>query len=236
MPTPSGTDDGAVRDARRFGATQRRVLGVDDRTVATRNAVDRLLGLPELATPGPRGVLAASIAVRDELDVSSGFDVLRSRGWRVALPVVIGDAPPAHRPAGVPTDEQGRMSFRLHEPGTTLVPGRFGIPEPLDAGDDLSPSDLDVVVAPCVAVDEAGTRVGFGAGYYDRALADADTRPVVVVVAFEVQVVRPDLPVRAWDVPADVVVTDRRTIRLSGTAVQLGRGPVGGGSGGAPAR
>ncbi|MEI2699476.1 MAG: 5-formyltetrahydrofolate cyclo-ligase [Microthrixaceae bacterium] len=47
---------------------------------------------------------------------------------------------------------------------------------------------LDVVVAPCTAVDEAGTRVGFGGGYYDRALGSASPRPAVVVVAFEAQV------------------------------------------------
>jgi len=52
----------------------------------------------------------------------------------------------------------------------------------------------------------------------DRALADGSDagptrprRPVVVAAAFEVQVVG-ELPMRAWDVPADVVVTERRTI------------------------
>lgn len=160
--------------------------------------------------------------VHEELDVREAFDALRSRGWHIALPVV---------------GEGRTMTFRLHGPGATTVPGRFGIPEPVPgSGADLSASELDVVVAPCVAVDRAGTRVGFGAGYYDRALADSTDRPVVVVAAFEVQVLDVKLPIRPWDVAADVVVTEQRTFRPSGTAARRGRGPAGDGSGGAPAR
>ncbi len=102
------------------------------------------------------------------------------------------------------------MSFRAWDPGEPTVPNRFGIEEPpADGRGDLAASALDVVVLPCTAVDRCGRRLGFGAGYYDRALADAgDGRgPLVVCVAFDVQVVG-ELPVRPWDVPADVVVTE----------------------------
>ena len=119
------------------------------------------------------------------------------------MPAVVGDS----------------LVFREWRDGDRLVPGRFGIPEPPDDGrDTIDAAGLAVVVVPCVAVDKHGTRVGSGFGYYDRALADGSDagptrprRPVVVAAAFEVQVVG-ELPVRAWDVPADVVVTERRTI------------------------
>lgn len=106
------------------------------------------------------------------------------------------------------------MTFREWRADDVLVPGAFGIEEPPDDGRGAVSADaLSVVVAPCVAVDRAGTRVGFGAGYYDRALAEPDRRPEVVVAAFDVQVLADELPRRPWDVPADVVVTERRTWR-----------------------
>ena len=68
-----------------------------------------------------------------------------------------------------------------------------------------------MVVVPCVAVDPSGNRLGFGAGYYDRALAGPS--PVIRLgVAFEVQVVDRIEPA-PWDVPLDVVVTESRVIR-----------------------
>ena len=60
------------------------------------------------------------------------------------------------------------------------APGRP--PEP--SGDFLPPSrlaDADIIIVPALAVDNTGTRLGQGAGWYDRALAEA--RPGVPIVA-----------------------------------------------------
>ncbi|MBA3277317.1 MAG: 5-formyltetrahydrofolate cyclo-ligase [Geodermatophilaceae bacterium] len=66
----------------------------------------------------------------------------------------------------------------------TFRPGRLGIPEP--TGEDLGLDGLteaEAVLAPALAVDRNGTRIGYGRGYYDRALSrlPAD-RPVLAVV------------------------------------------------------
>ena len=195
-----------VDRARSHGRTARAALDPRDREAATRSVVTRLSELAELGGREPGSVpgrVAISVAVRGELDVTGVAAVVRDRGVEVWLPAVVGDS----------------LVFREWRDGDRLVPGRFGIPEPPDDGrDTLDATGLDVVVIPCVAVDERGTRVGSGFGYYDRALADGSDagptrprRPVVVAAAFEVQVVG-ELPMRAWDVPADVVVTERRTI------------------------
>lgn len=226
MVSPSDTPDAAspIDAARAAGLAARSALDPDERASATAAVVQRVLDLAELQSPGVRGVVAGSVSVQGEIDLSDALDALRARGWRIALPVVGGGDP-------------GVMRFRIHRSGDPLVVGRFGIPVPAPGGlPELTAADLDVVIAPCVAVDEAGTRVGFGAGYYDRALADPTERPLVVVAAFEVQVVRDALAARPWDVAGDVVVTDRRTIRPSGTAGRRGRGPADGGCGGVPAR
>lgn len=213
--TEDGTIAERIDDARGRGRRARAEVVGEDRERATESAVASLCALDELARPGRTGRVALSRPIRDELDVTAAADPLRARGWTIWLPVV---------------GAQRTLTFREWRPGDDLVRGAFGIEEPPDDGrPTLVAGDLDAVVAPCVAVDTSGTRVGFGAGYYDRALADVDSRPTVVVAAFDgqvldgqvldvnmldVNVLDGPLPRRAWDVPADVVATDRRTIRL----------------------
>lgn len=201
--SPIGAPADEFADARRRGREARSALAGDRRARATAAAIDAVDAVAELAAPDGSGRVGLSRAVRDELDLSGLEERLRARGWSTWLPVV----DPSPGPTG-PT-----MAFREWRPGDELVAGAYGIEEPPDDGRELiAAAALEAVVVPCVAVDAAGTRVGFGAGYYDRALAEPATRPWVVVAAFDDQVVDA-LPRRHWDVPADVVVTDRRTIR-----------------------
>ncbi len=51
-----------------------------------------------------------------------------------------------------------------------LVPKSFGILEPDDSFPLVLPTEIDLVVAPCVAADRSLHRLGHGAGYYDRYL------------------------------------------------------------------
>lgn len=198
---PTGAADRIDR-ARSAGRSARRRLVGADRVAATASIRDRLLDLVELQ--GGTDERTASVAlyapVDGEVDVSAIAPALRERGMTVSLPTVGSDEADIH--------------FRDWRPGDRLVRGQFGVLEPPQDGRcPRTASELDVVVAPCTAVDEAGTRVGFGGGYYDRALGSASPRPAVVVVAFEAQVSRDPLPRRPWDVPADVVLTDARTFR-----------------------
>lgn len=194
-----------VADARRRGQRARAELPPADRSNATSGAVAAVCSLQELSTPTGAGRVALSWPLRDELDLRDAAPTLRDRGWSTWLPVVVGRS----------ATDPGRMAFREWRPADEMAIGAFGISEPPDDGRPLlDASELDVVVAPCVAVDRSGTRVGFGAGYYDRALADPSGRALVVVACFDVQVLDGTLPRREWDVPADVVVTDRRTVRI----------------------
>lgn len=107
-----------------------------------------------------------------------------------------------------------RLWFAPYRPGDPLAPNRYGIPEPCARGVKLLPAwALDLILAPLVAFDEAGNRLGMGGGYYDRTLAFLRQRahwhrPRLLGIAFEFQRVEP-LAVNAWDVPLDGIVTDR---------------------------
>lgn len=141
--------------------------------------------------PHESPVVALSVPVDGEIDVTGIADALRADGWTVALPVVLDDRD---------------MEFREWRADGELLRGRFRVLEPAD-GPAVQPH---IVVVPCVAVDERGNRLGFGKGFYDRSLSSAP-RPVAVGVVFDEQVVAA-VPAEPWDVPLDVVVTPTRRI------------------------
>jgi 5-formyltetrahydrofolate cyclo-ligase len=98
-----------------------------------------------------------------------------------------------------------------------LVTGRFGLAEP--AGPALPAGALasaDVVVVPALAVARDGTRLGRGAGYYDRALPLARPDALLVAVVFDDELVD-ELPAEEHDRPVGAVVTP------SGGWQELGR-------------
>ncbi len=93
-----------------------------------------------------------------------------------------------------------------------LAPGAFGILEPKKGHlRPISIREADLVLVPLVAWDEKGHRLGYGAGYFDRALAGAK-RVTKVGLALESQRL-PNIPASRHDVPLDVVVTEKRVVR-----------------------
>lgn len=86
------------------------------------------------------------------------------------------------------------------------APGRHGIREPV--GPRLpatAAGSADLMLIPACAVDRAGTRLGWGLGYYDRCLAALDPRPPVYAVVHDADLVAA-LPRDPHDVPVTGVV------------------------------
>jgi 5-formyltetrahydrofolate cyclo-ligase len=110
---------------------------------------------------------------------------------------------------------KGRMWFLRWRPGDPLQTNRFGIPEPMFSTRARLPGwMLQLVITPLVAFDDQLNRLGMGKGYYDRSFAFRHHRSrwkCPVLCGFAHQFQRSDaLAVNAWDVPMDVVVTDKQ--------------------------
>jgi 5-formyltetrahydrofolate cyclo-ligase len=87
-----------------------------------------------------------------------------------------------------------------------LAPGPFGVLEP--QGDRLvSTEDLDLIVVPGVAFDRNGHRLGYGRGFYDRALALCRSDCVKVGFAYDFQLLG-SLPVAQHDQKLSVLMTE----------------------------
>lgn len=90
-----------------------------------------------------------------------------------------------------------------------------GIPEPRPEFNRCIPlSDVELMVLPGVAFDIQGHRLGYGAGYYDRLLGNAERRPFLVGLAFEMQIVD-EIPIGNHDVRMDKIITENRVIDCS---------------------
>lgn len=100
------------------------------------------------------------------------------------------------------------LSFLPATPATPFKKNHHGIPEP-DVASDLKTSveDLDLILMPIVGFDMRCTRLGMGAGYYDRTLENKKYG-TLYGVAFQFQRVDFIEP-QPWDVPMDAVITQK---------------------------
>lgn len=181
------------RRVRREILERRDAIAEGDRDTRGARATHRLLALPELAAAGS---VLAFWSFGSEVPTEPLIAALHERGATVALPRIEG----------------ADLVAVAFAPGGPTRTTSFGAREPL--GDHtIPPADLDVVVVPGVAFDARGSRVGYGAGFYDRFLPRTDA--FTVGLGFDLQVVDRNLPAGRFDLPIDAVVTEERVIRVS---------------------
>ncbi len=109
----------------------------------------------------------------------------------------------------------GVLDWAAYDGWDQLVRGPIGLREP--AGPRLGAGALasvDLVVAPALAVDRTGTRLGRGGGYYDRALTGVAPAHVVAVVFDDEIVAR--LPREEHDRPVGAALTPSGIVALNG--------------------
>lgn len=87
-----------------------------------------------------------------------------------------------------------------------LRPGPHGILEPPYTLPVVDPAAIDLIVAPCLAAAPNGARLGHGGGFYDRFFARSGAARVVFCPS---AAVFPRLPAGEFDLPADLVITER---------------------------
>ncbi len=107
---------------------------------------------------------------------------------------------PQHRYA-FPRCLPGR-ALAFHEvgdPTRELVPGAMGILAPRAELPLIAPGQLDLVLVPGVAFTEAGERLGYGGGYYDRYLPHCRHAAIAALAFAEQMLPVGSLPTEAHD-------------------------------------
>jgi len=162
-----------------------------------------------LAAEAPEaGAQAAARIPLDELPPFQSFAAYAPQGSEIDPgPLVRRLADTGAQPClPVAADRDGPLEFRLWDSRTPLQPDAFGIPSPPLWSDAVLP---DLVIAPLLAFDRAGGRLGQGAGHYDRALENLRAlRPVFVLgLAYAGQEL-PEAPMEPHDQRLDAILTE----------------------------
>jgi 5-formyltetrahydrofolate cyclo-ligase len=140
-------------------------------------------------------------SIRREVETRRMIGELLNLGKEVSLPI-----------CNAGQDLEAGCIRDLSELGPTRFAGtqlsKVGLLEPKPGVPLMAPESIDLIVAPGVAFDERGFRLGHGAGYYDRFLPKA-SRAHKLGLAYDFQVVK-ELPVEPHDIPLDSLLTPTR--------------------------
>ena len=108
-------------------------------------------------------------------------------GKRVAVPKVYGDT----------------MRFIYLDDMSQVETGYAGIPEPIADG-PVADDPTALVLMPGLAFDEAGHRIGYGGGFYDKFLAAEPEHPTLAL-CYAFQMLE-HLDTEEFDIPVDEVL------------------------------
>ncbi len=131
----------------------------DTYRAAASDAIQRaVLGSDEYKAAGS---VFAYVAVPTEPDTRRVIERALSDGKRVYVPKCVS--------------KTEMLAVRIRTM-TDLAPGAYGIPEPVDCSETAAPNEIDLILVPCVSASRDGKRLGHGAGYYDRFLAESGAK------------------------------------------------------------
>ncbi|MBE6923194.1 MAG: 5-formyltetrahydrofolate cyclo-ligase [Ruminococcaceae bacterium] len=108
-------------------------------------------------------------------------------GKRVAVPKCYGE----------------EMRFIWLDDLSAVAKNAMGIPEPMADG-PVAQDETALVLMPGVAFDQAGNRIGYGGGYYDKFLAREGNHPTLAL-CYAFQMVE-HLEAEEFDIPVDRVL------------------------------
>ncbi|RWL82600.1 MAG: 5-formyltetrahydrofolate cyclo-ligase [Mesorhizobium sp.] len=140
----------------------------------------------------PGRIVSGFWPMRSEVDVRPLMFALREKGARLCLPAIL---------------DKTTMVFRELVRGAPMVEMGFGTVGPHEEAEVLDPT---LMLVPLAAFDARGHRIGYGAGYYDRAiamLAEKGIAPRLIGIAFDCQEVE-RVPEENHDVIIPEILTE----------------------------
>lgn len=126
---------------------------------------------------------------KGEIDLRHLVRKLVSKGADASLPVVV--------------EKNRPLEFWRWSPRMKMQRGVWKIPVPAERT-VVRPTAL---LVPLLGVDEAGYRLGYGGGYYDRTLAAMTPRPLTIGVGYGIGRLRTIHP-QPHDIPMDAIATE----------------------------
>lgn len=188
------TDASLVKRALRAELRERRRTRTSVERDSATEGFTRML--TQLVTESDARIVACYLSAVNEPNTRDFLNWARDEGIRILFPI---------------TRDDGLLDWTYGD-GETETEGLHGMPEPV--GEIMGPlviNDVDLILIPAAAIDEAGTRLGWGRGYFDRTLGSMEKCPPVYAIVFDDEVVS-QLPSELHDQPVTGVVTPTRIL------------------------
>lgn len=188
------TDTAELKQALRASIRAARIAMDEDQRTKSRTGLTARLS--ELVRSQSARSLSCFLPMPSEPDTRPFLEWAQQQGINTLLPS---------------SQPDGQLGWILSS-GTGTVRGAHGVDEPL--GEILGPDavdSVDLMLIPAAAIDRHGNRLGWGRGYFDRALARLDGRAPVFAVIHD-QELLDSVPAEPHDVSITGVVTPLRTV------------------------
>ena len=183
--------------SRRILLDERRKLTASQRREKSLRIADNCRRIPSFEEAG---IICSYVGFGEEVETADLIRSLLAAERSVAVPVL--------------HDASADISFSTLLSWDSLEPNRFGILEPSEElCSPLPIASIPLFLIPGLAFGTDGSRLGFGMGCYDKALADRSPTALVVGLCFDLQI-RKSLPNETHDVPVDMIITETRVISV----------------------
>ncbi len=149
----------------------------------------------------------AYFSVGSEPSTLALISKLLESGKKVCLPLCTDIGEDGKRTGAVDAMEARRIrSF------DDLEPGAYGIPEPKAGTQEIKAEKIDFIILPCVSAGRDCSRLGHGAGYYDKFLSRTDRDCFTATLCYE-ELLEDALPMEEHDMRPDAIVTEKQIYR-----------------------
>ena len=137
-------------------------------------------------------VLGIYLPLSGEPDLMPLYETLCKQNIHMALPVVL--------------EKNQALHYVLWQPGDTLIKDASGTLAPAAREAFVQP---ELILAPCVGFTETRYRLGYGGGYFDRTLSQAQ-QMLAVGIAYSFTCV--DFAASTHDIALDWILTEEKLI------------------------
>jgi len=158
-------------------------------------AAEEILG----AEPDETRTVMVYLPMPEEVHLDGFMEELVRRGVRIGAPRML----PGHK-----------LECREYREDH-LETGAWGIREPDQTCPVISPEEIHAVIVPGVAFDRSGNRLGHGAGYYDRFLAECPGKRIGVCRS---EMLWETVPADEHDLRMSWIITEKEALRFDGEA------------------
>jgi len=146
----------------------------------------------------PNQPIAAYFPNSSEIDILPLLTKLSRQYFNISLPVI---------------NNKKEMDFYLWQPGDNLIASNYAnnILEPQKQEQAITPS---IIIAPLIACDLKGNRIGSGMAMYDKYLEKLKInkqKPLYIGICYDFQLLD-HIDRESHDQPLDIILTDKRFI------------------------